>query len=338
MSSTRTGQPEHAEFRANFCFQAKFNARVKSEDTWQVGRCGQCVDCIQLLVQVQMLGPVDDCEGATISNREEEAATHCGSSSLSSLESLEERECYDEVLRLVRLQVRSEDLQAEDRQLWEGVVAANIQHSLLTPRSETRSCGSCCKGPEHLWLWPNVMTLESCCHTWERMIACCEAVVVVWVGSGLGGFLRQEAPPAPRYPFFLPCPPPAPSSPLPSSLTPGQLLQRSLRSTSSSSLFNSLPSPHIPSVFPRLPHGTPQPHHAGSSAIPPMLSTNLSPAPVQTYPWLWSPLLRCVKSNSKQSPTEVHSYVEQWNDVWWPPNAWSVGWLLVVFTTLMILG
>ena len=40
---------DHAEFRANFCFQAKFNAGVKSEDTWQVGRCGQCVDCISFL-------------------------------------------------------------------------------------------------------------------------------------------------------------------------------------------------------------------------------------------------------------------------------------------------
>ena len=71
--------------------------------------------------------------------------------------------------------------------------------------------------------------------------------------------------------------------------TPGQLLQRNLRSTSSHSLFtfpypshtSALPSLflHIPSLFPRLPHGTPhRPHHAGSSAtIPPMLSTILSP-------------------------------------------------------------
>ena len=103
------------------------------------------------------------------------------------------------------------------------------------------------------------------------MIACCEAVVVVWVGSGLGGHPRRPAN------FFLPCLAAGASSPLPSSLTPGQLLQRSFRSTSSHSLFtfpypshnSTLPSLflHIPSRFPRLPHGTP--HSLTMPAPPP---------------------------------------------------------------------
>ena len=75
---------------------------------------------------------------------------------------------------------------------------------------------------------------------------------------------------APRYPFFLPCL---------AALTPGQLLQRSLRSTSSHSLDShtcALPSLflHIPSVFPRLPHGTP---HSLTMAAPPPKSLPCSP-------------------------------------------------------------
>ena len=89
---------------------------------------------------------------------------------------------------------------------------------------------------------------------------------------------------APRYPFFLPCLAAGTSSPLPSSLTPGQLLQRSLRSTSSHSLFtfpypshtSALPSLflHIPSLFPRLPHGTP---HSLTMPAPPPQSLPCSP-------------------------------------------------------------
>ena len=105
---------------------------------------------------------------------------------------------------------------------------------------------------------------------------------------------------APRYPFFLPCLAAGTSSPLPSSLTPGQLLQRSLRSTSSHSLFT-FPYPshslflHMPSLFPRLPHGFRTAPHTASPCR--LLRHNPShalhdPVPVQTHPWLSSPLLR----------------------------------------------
>ena len=84
-------------------------------------------------------------------------------------------------------------------------------------------------------------------------------------------------------------------SPLPNSLTPGRLLQRSLRSTSSRSLFtfrytsdtSTLLSLflHILSLFPQLPHGTRHGlRHNPSHALH-------DPVPVQTHPWLSSPLL-----------------------------------------------
>ena len=119
------------------------------------------------------------------------------------------------------------------------------------------------------------------------MIACCEAVVVVWVGSDLGGFMRQEAPTAPRYLL--------PSLPRRHLLSPSGLLDAWSAPSKKHpfhipplSLYLSLPFPHFrrPLLLPT--HAFPlsaastrhptQPHHANSSAtIPPMLSTILFP-------------------------------------------------------------
>ena len=73
-------------------------------------------------------------------------------------------------------------------------------------------------------------------------------------------------------------------SPLPNSLTPGRLLQRSLRSTSSRSLFTFRYTSHtstllslflhILSLFPQLPHGTP---HGLARPAPPPQSLSCSP-------------------------------------------------------------
>ena len=217
---------------------------------------------------------------------------HCGSSSLSSLESGESWECECYMTKYSTGETAGAKYGFASRlsaALWKGDVAtiSNIRcecHGLRPGRA-----GSCYKGPEHLWLWSNIITLESCCHTWARIIICCEAVMVVWVGSGLGGFMRQEAAkgvPLPLLPS-LPCRRYllSPSELLdarsaPSKKPPFLILQLFLPLSLSFPYFRPplpLPTHSFPLSTASTRHPT-QPPHAGSSAtIPPMLSTILSP-------------------------------------------------------------
>ena len=240
---------DHAELRANFCFQAKFNAGVKSEDTWQVGRCGQCVDCISVLCEFRCLGRWTIGEGATISsNREEEAATHCGSSSLSSWESLESASamtkysdwwdsrcevwiCKPRIGSFENALLQQYPTFVANATVWDQVVQKLLQGA-----------------------WASVALVQ--CNDIGKLLPYLSAddSLLRSRGSSLGwiglGWASEAAPTAPRYLFFLPC--------LAAGTSPSELLDA--RSAPSKkppshlplSPYLSLPFPHFRPPFPFL--------------------------------------------------------------------------------------